>query len=109
MTQIFDNPADFADEALDGFVAANRGYVARVDGGVVRSTEIPAGQVALVVGGGCGHYAGFALVGGVVSAPCPPSADLVAQAVAAASACGNMFASPAAGQVYRVAKAANAG
>src|ERR671927_275523 len=45
MTQIFDNPADFADEALDGFVAANRGYVARVDGGVVRSTEIPAGQV----------------------------------------------------------------
>jgi hypothetical protein len=29
MTQTFDNPADFADEALDGFVAANRGYVAR--------------------------------------------------------------------------------
>ena len=55
MTQIFDNPADFADEALDGFVAANRGYVARVDGGVVRSTEIPAGQVALVGGGGSGH------------------------------------------------------
>ena len=54
MTQIFDNPADFADEALDGFVAANRGYVARVDGGVVRSTEVPAGQVALVVGGGSG-------------------------------------------------------
>jgi len=51
MTQIFDNPADFADEALDGFVAANRGYVARVDGGVVRSTEVPSGQVALVVGG----------------------------------------------------------
>ena len=64
MTQIFDNPADFADEALDGFVAANRGYVARVDGGVVRSTEIPAGQVALVVGGGSGHYPAFAgLVG----------------------------------------------
>ncbi len=64
MTQIFDNPADFADEALDGFVAANRGYVARVDGGVVRSTEVPAGQVALVVGGGSGHYPAFAgLVG----------------------------------------------
>jgi hypothetical protein len=52
MTQIFDNPADFADEALDGFVAANRGYVARVDGGVVRSTEMTPGQVALVIGGG---------------------------------------------------------
>jgi len=60
MTQIFDNPADFADEALDGFVAANRGYVARVNGGVVHSTEVPAGQVALVVGGGSGHYPAFA-------------------------------------------------
>ncbi|WCI09743.1 dihydroxyacetone kinase family protein [Arthrobacter sp. OVS8] len=95
MTQIFDNPADFADEALDGFVAANRGYVARVDGGVVRSTEVPAGQVALVVGGGSGHYPAFA--------------GLVGPGLATASACGNMFASPAAGQIYRVAKAANAG
>jgi D-erythrulose 4-kinase len=95
MTQIFDNPADFADEALDGFVAANRGYVARVDGGVVRSTEVPAGQVALVVGGGSGHYPAFA--------------GLVGPGLAAGSACGNMFASPSAGQVYRVAKAANAG
>ena len=95
MTQIFDNPADFADEALDGFVAANRGYVARVDGGVVRSTEVPAGQVALVVGGGSGHYPAFA--------------GLVGPGLATGSACGNMFASPAAGQVYRVAKASNAG
>lgn len=95
MTQIFDNPADFADEALDGFVAANRGYVARVDGGVVRSTEMTAGQVALVVGGGSGHYPAFA--------------GLVGPGLAAGSACGNMFASPAAGQVYRVAEAANAG
>ena len=95
MTQIFDNPADFADEALDGFVAANRGYVARVNGGVVRSTEVPAGQVALVIGGGSGHYPAFA--------------GLVGPGLATASACGNMFASPAAGQVYRVAKAANAG
>ncbi|WP_284751480.1 dihydroxyacetone kinase subunit DhaL [Arthrobacter sp. efr-133-R2A-120] len=95
MTRIFDNPADFADDALDGFVAANRGYVARVDGGVVRSTEVPSGQVALVVGGGSGHYPAFA--------------GLVGPGLATASACGNMFASPAAGQVYRVAKAANAG
>jgi D-erythrulose 4-kinase len=95
MTQIFDDPAHFADEALDGFVAANRGYVARVDGGVVRSTEVPAGHVALVVGGGSGHYPAFA--------------GLVGPGLATGAACGNMFASPAAGQVYRVAKAANAG
>ncbi|MGO2542957.1 MAG: dihydroxyacetone kinase family protein [Specibacter sp.] len=93
MTQIFDNPAEFADDALDGFVAANRQYVAKVDGGVVRSTEMNDGQVALVVGGGSGHYPAFA--------------GLVGAGLAAGSACGNMFASPAAGQIYRVAKAAS--
>ncbi|POH73055.1 dihydroxyacetone kinase subunit DhaL [Arthrobacter glacialis] len=92
MTSIFDNPAEFADDALDGFVAANRNYVARVDGGVVRSTEMNPGQVSLVVGGGSGHYPAFA--------------GLVGAGLAAGSACGNMFASPSAGQVYRVAKAA---
>ena len=95
MTTVFDDPADFADEALDGFVAANRRYVIRVDGGVVRSTESPAGQVAVVIGGGSGHYPAFA--------------GLVGTGLAAAAACGNLFASPAAGQVYRVVKAAEAG
>jgi dihydroxyacetone kinase len=95
MTQIFDNPADFAEDALDGLVAANRRYVARVDGGVVRSTEVPAGQVAVVVGGGSGHYPAFA--------------GLVGPGLAAGAVCGNIFTSPSGGQVYRVAKAANAG
>ncbi|GAB3523931.1 dihydroxyacetone kinase subunit DhaL [Arthrobacter monumenti] len=95
MTRIFDDPSDFADEALDGFVAANRRYVARVDGGVVRSTEMTDGQVALVIGGGSGHYPAFA--------------GLVGQGLAAGSVCGNMFASPSASQAYRVAKTAHAG
>jgi dihydroxyacetone kinase phosphoprotein-dependent L subunit len=95
MTSLFDDPAAFADDALDGFVAANRQYVARVDGGVVRSTEMTEGQVALVIGGGSGHYPAFA--------------GLVGTGLAAAAACGNMFASPAAGQIYRVAKAASMG
>lgn len=95
MTRIFDDPASFADDALDGFTAANRRYVARVDGGVVRSTEMAEGQVALVIGGGSGHYPAFA--------------GLVGQGLAAGAACGNMFASPAAGQVYRVARTANNG
>lgn len=95
MTRIFDDPSDFADEALDGFVAANRRYVARVDGGVVRSTEMADGQVALVIGGGSGHYPAFA--------------GLVGQGLAAGSVCGNMFASPSASQAYRVAKTAHAG
>ncbi len=95
MTSIYDDPAAFADESLDGFVAANRNYVDRVDGGVIRSTEMSSGQVAVVVGGGSGHYPAFA--------------GLVGAGLAAASACGNMFASPSAGQVYRVAKAVDMG
>ncbi len=95
MTKIFDDPASFADEALDGFAAVHRQYVARVEGGVVRSTETPDGRVALVIGGGSGHYPAFA--------------GLVGAGLAAGSACGNMFASPSAGQVYRVAKAAETG
>ncbi len=95
MTRIFDDPAAFANEALDGFVAAHRDYVARVDGGVVRSTETPARHVALVVGGGSGHYPAFA--------------GLVGAGLAAGAACGNMFASPAAVRVYRVVKAAQVG
>lgn len=95
MTKIFDDPARFAEDALDGFAAVHRQYVARVDGGVVRSTETPANHVALVIGGGSGHYPAFA--------------GLVGAGLAAGSACGNMFASPSAGQVYRVAKAAQTG
>jgi len=95
MTRIFDDPAAFANEALDGFVAAHRNHVARVDGGVVRSTGTPARHVALVVGGGSGHYPAFA--------------GLVGAGLAAGAACGNMFASPAAVQVYRVVKAAQVG
>ncbi len=95
MASIFDDPATFADDALDGFVAANARHVARVDGGVLRSTEMTSGQVAVVIGGGSGHYPAFA--------------GLVGPGLAAAAACGNIFSSPAAGQVYRVAKAAQAG
>lgn len=95
MTRVFDDPTDFADDLLDGFVAANRQYVARADGGVVRSTVVPDGRVALVIGGGSGHYPAFA--------------GLVGQGLAGASACGNIFASPAAAQIYRVAKIANRG
>ncbi|WP_207454421.1 dihydroxyacetone kinase family protein [Desertivibrio insolitus] len=90
MTRLYNDPTSFADEALKGFVAANSRYVRRVDGGVVRSTVIPDGQVAVVVGGGSGHYPAFA--------------GLVGPGLASGSACGNMFASPSAGQVYRVAR-----
>ena len=49
MTRIANSPADFVDEALDGFVAAHPDYVRRVDGGVVRAAPSPLGHVAVVV------------------------------------------------------------
>lgn len=95
MTRLWNEPADFADEMIAGFVAANERYVRRVQGGVVRSTVSPRGQVAVVIGGGSGHYPAF---GG-----------LVGQGLAHGAAMGNLFASPSAQQVYAVAKAADNG
>lgn len=95
MTRLWNDPADFADEMIDGFVAANGRYVERVTGGVVRSTRVPDGQVAVVIGGGSGHYPAF---GG-----------LVGPGLAHGAAMGNLFASPSTQQVHAVASAANAG
>ncbi|MGH3652124.1 dihydroxyacetone kinase family protein [Glutamicibacter sp.] len=95
MTKIFDDPTGFADAAIDGLVAAHRNRLERVDGGVVRASQMQQNQVAVVIGGGSGHYPAFA--------------GLVGPGLAAGSACGNLFASPSAGQIYRVAKAASTG
>jgi len=95
MTRLWNDPVDFADEMVDGFVAAHARYVRRVTGGVVRSTVSPAGQVAVVVGGGSGHYPAF---GG-----------LVGPGLAHGAAMGNVFASPSTQQVFAVAKAADQG
>ncbi|WP_020015000.1 dihydroxyacetone kinase family protein [Promicromonospora sukumoe] len=95
MTRLWNEPADFADEMLDGFVAAHPRHVRRVDGGVVRRAPAPEGQVAVVVGGGSGHYPAF---GG-----------LVGTGLAHGAAVGNLFASPSAQQVHAVAGAAHRG
>lgn len=95
MTRLWNDPADFADEMIAGFVAANERYVRRVPGGVVRSTVVPDGQVAVVVGGGSGHYPAF---GG-----------LVGQGLAHGAAMGNLFASPSTQQIHSVASAADRG
>ena len=95
MTRLFNDPAAFADEMIDGFVAANSAQVRRVTGGVVRSTVSTPGSVAVVIGGGSGHYPAF---GGIVG-----------QGLAHGAAMGNLFASPSAQQVLSVARAAHLG
>jgi dihydroxyacetone kinase len=95
MTRLFNAPEDFADEMVRGFVAANARYVRAVPGGVARSTVSPAGEVAVVIGGGSGHYPAF---GG-----------LVGPGLAHGAAMGNLFASPSTQQVRSVATAAQQG
>lgn len=95
MTRLVNNPSDFPAEALKGFVAANRRYVKAVHGGVVRSTATRAGKVAVVYGGGSGHYPAFA--------------GWVGQGFADGAVCGNIFSSPSGAQAYSVLKAAERG
>lgn len=91
MSYVLNDPADFADESTVGFVAAHSSLVRRVPGGVARIGTTPAGQVAVVIGGGSGHYPAFA--------------GLVGPGLAHGAALGNVFASPSAQQIYSVAKA----
>ncbi|MEQ3553553.1 dihydroxyacetone kinase family protein [Pseudonocardia nematodicida] len=95
MTRLHNEPSAFADELVDGFVAAHRHRVRRVPGGVVRADGAEPGTVAVVTGGGSGHYPAFA--------------GLVGPGLADGAATGNVFASPSARQVHDVARAAERG
>lgn len=95
MTRIHGEIDRFVEDALDGLVLAHRGELQRVDGGVIRRHPLAPGQVAVVIGGGSGHYPSFA--------------GLVGPGLAAGAVCGNIFTSPSAGQAFRVAQAVEAG
>lgn len=95
MTRLYNDPVKFVDEATEGFVAAHAQRVCQVPGGVIRSTRSEPNTVAVVIGGGSGHYPAFA--------------GLVGQGLAHGAVMGNLFASPSAQQVYNVCKAANNG
>ncbi|GAA1163813.1 dihydroxyacetone kinase family protein [Nesterenkonia sandarakina] len=95
MTYLLNSASTFSQEAVLGFAAAHSEYVTAVHGGVVRSTETPAGQPALVIGGGSGHYPAFA--------------GWVGPGMGHGAPCGNIFSSPSASQVYSVARNAENG
>jgi len=80
---------------IAGLVAANARWVRPVKGGVIRSTTSGEPKVAVVIGGGSGHYPAF---GGLVG---PGLAD--------GAAMGDVFASPPVNQIYSVARAVEAG
>ena len=95
MTRVFDDPARFMDDMVEGFCKLHRDYVTRVSGGVVRSDTALQGKVAVVVGGGSGHYPAFC---GVVG---PGFAD--------GAVIGNVFTSPSAQDAVNVGAAADNG
>jgi dihydroxyacetone kinase len=95
MTRIFDDPANFTDDMLVGFLDANARYVTGVPGGVIRATTTRPGKVAVVVGGGSGHYPAFC---GIVG---PGFAD--------GAVVGNVFTSPSAAEAASVGRAADGG
>lgn len=95
MTTIYNNPAEFTDEAVEGFVDLYSDRLRQVVGGVVRRGRPAQPKVAIIVGGGSGHYPAFA---GVVG---PGFAD--------GAVIGNIFTSPSTAQAYSVGRAANSG
>ena len=95
MTCIHDDPEVFATTAITGFCSVNSRTVRAVTGGVVRSTATPAGKVAVVVGGGSGHYPAFA--------------GFVGPGLADAAIAGDVFASPSAHFVAHVSRLAHRG
>ncbi|HEY5857435.1 MAG TPA: dihydroxyacetone kinase family protein [Aldersonia sp.] len=95
MTRIFGNPSSFVAEALSGFCDLNANYVRPVNGGVVRSSSTPSGKVAVVVGGGSGHYPAFA--------------GYVGSGLADGAVVGEVFTSPSTKLVVDVARQASRG
>lgn len=94
MTKLYNDPSEFSDEQLEGFVDLYSDRLAQVPGGVI-SLPPKKPQVAVIVGGGSGHYPAFA--------------GLVGPGFATGAVVGNIFTSPSAAHVYSVAKAADQG
>jgi dihydroxyacetone kinase len=95
MTTIYDDPDEFADDQLTGFLALYADRLRGVPGGVVSHRGPGEPQVAVVIGGGSGHYPAFS--------------GTVGPGLATGAVVGNIFTSPSAAQAYSVAKAADQG
>jgi dihydroxyacetone kinase len=95
MTFVSDDPKTFASQALRGFAQAYGRYVQLAPGGVLRATPGPAGKVAVIVGGGSGHYPAFA--------------GYVGPGLADAAVAGDIFTSPSTKGVATIGRLANRG
>lgn len=95
MTLLYNDPAGFVDDALRGFCDLYSNHVRAMTGGVVRSAPTREGKVAVVIGGGSGHYPAFS--------------GFVGPGFADGAVVGNIFTAPSAQHAHTVARAAHAG
>jgi dihydroxyacetone kinase-like protein len=93
--KIINNPNNCAAELLDGLVEAYDGSCIKVGRGCIVKKDIPAGKVALLVGGGSGHE--------------PIYHGLVGHNLADGAACGDIFAAPPPDIVLEGTQAVNRG
>jgi dihydroxyacetone kinase len=93
MTHLYNDPLDFKEEMLAGYVNAYSRFVRRIPNasGVMALAAPQAGKVSTLIGGGSGHYPAFC--------------GYVGPGLADAAAMGEIFTSPSAEQVYRCTKA----
>jgi D-erythrulose 4-kinase len=95
MTRIFDDPAEFAADAVEGFADVYASYVRAVPGGVVRRSRPRSPKVAIILGGGSGHYPAFM--------------GVVGSGFADGAVVGNIFTSPSTAHAYSVGRIAHSG
>ncbi len=92
---LYNDPKSFREDMLRGYVAAYPEYVTQVPGGVARATKIPTGKVAIINGGGSGHYPAFC--------------GIVGDGFMDGTVVGNVFTSPSTEDVLGVAHAVEHG
>lgn len=92
---LYNDPKTFREDMIKGYAAAFSDYVVEVQGGVARATETPKGKVAVINGGGSGHYPAFC--------------GIIGSGFMDATVVGNVFTSPSTDDVYHVAKAVENG
>ena len=87
------DPKDFREEMLAGYEAAYPDYILQVPGGVVRADATDPAKVAVINGGGSGHYPAFC--------------GIIGEGFMDGTVVGNIFTSPSTEDVLSVARAVN--
>ncbi len=97
MTRLFNDPTQFKEEMIGGLTAAYSRYLRRVPdaAGVMALGAPQPGKVAVLIGGGSGHY--------------PVFTGYVGKGMADVAVIGDVFTSPSGEQIYRCTKAVDGG